>query len=153
MCTDTQEMAYVLRAGETDVPAGLRQALAQGNRWQDSLTDQFERGRDGNRILAAALEAARTLDLNATVYSHPIGFFGHGPGPIIGWWDHQGPTPVRGEWPLHANTAYAIEGNIKVPIPEWDNHILQIKLEQSAVFDGEELLYLAGRQTRWHVVP
>ena len=30
LCTDTQEMGYVLRMGETEVPEGLRRALAQG---------------------------------------------------------------------------------------------------------------------------
>jgi hypothetical protein len=29
---------------------------------------------------------------------------------------------------------------------------VQIKLEQSAVFDGQKVHYLAGRQTQWHVV-
>ena len=67
-------------------------------------------------------------------------------------WDNQGPTPVRGDWTLHPDTAYAIEGNVKVAVPEWDDQWVQIKLEQSAVFDGERVIYLAGRQTRWHLV-
>ena len=51
--TDTQEMGYVLRLGETDVPDGLKKALATGNRWQDLLTGSFATGRTGNEILAA----------------------------------------------------------------------------------------------------
>ncbi len=86
------------------------------------------------------------------VYTHPLGHFGHAPGPTIGMWDNQAPTPVRGDWKLHPSTAYAIEGNVKVRVPEWDDQWVQIKLEQSAVFDGERVLYLAGRQTDWHVV-
>ena len=50
------------------------------------------------------------------------------------------------------STAYAIEGNIKALVPEWNNQLVQIKLEQSAVFDGKKVTYLAGRQTAWHVV-
>jgi len=38
LCTDTQEMGYVLRLDETMPPAGLQAALAEGNRWQDMLT-------------------------------------------------------------------------------------------------------------------
>ena len=34
----------------------------------------------------------------------------------------------------------------------WDDQWVQIKLEQSAVFDGEKVLYLAGRQTIWHLI-
>lgn len=150
--TDTQEMGYVLRIGETDVPAGLKRALATGNRWQDLLTSQFVTGRTGNEILAAARAASEKENIVASIYTHPLGFFGHAAGPTIGMWDNQGPTPVQGEWPLRPNTAYAIEGNVKVAVPEWDGQLVQIKLEQSAVFDGRRVIYLAGRQTQWHVV-
>ena len=152
MCTDTQEMGYVLRLGEEDVPKGLVDALARGNRWQDLLTGSFELGRTGNEILAQTRERSAQEDLLCCVYTHPLGFYGHSAGPTIGMWDNQGPTPVRGDWPLHANTCYAIEGNIKVQLPEWDDEWVQIKLEQDAVFDGRKVRYLGGRQTSWHVV-
>ena len=152
LCTDTQEMGYVLRAGETSVPAGLGRALAIGNRWQDLLTAEFVTGRTGNQVLAAVRRSIEAEGIVGSVYTHPIGFFGHAPGPTIGMWDNQGPTPIRGDWPLHLDTAYAIEGNVKVEIPEWDGQWVQIKLEQSAVFDGRRVIYLAGRQTEWHLV-
>jgi len=152
LCTDTQEMGYVLREGETDVPRGLQKALADGNRWQDILTSHFVTGRAGNEILAKTNAEAKAAGLIPTTYTHPLGFFGHASGPTIGMWDNQGPTPVRGDWKLHPMTGYAIEGNVKVNVPEWDGQWVQIKLEQSAVFDGKAVLYLAGRQTSWHVV-
>jgi Xaa-Pro aminopeptidase len=152
MCTDTQEMGYVLRAGEEDVPQGLKDAMAKGNRWQDLLTTSFIAGRSGNEILAATLKKSASEGLRCSVYTHPLGFFGHAAGPTIGMWDNQGPTPVRGDWPLYANTCYAIEGNIKVQLPEWGNQWIQIKLEQDAWFDGKKVTYIGGRQTRWHVV-
>jgi hypothetical protein len=67
-------------------------------------------------------------------------------------WDNQGPTPVQGDWKLQPGTAYAIEGNVKAPVPEWNDQLVQIKLEQSAYFDGKTVNYLAGRQTAWHVI-
>jgi Xaa-Pro aminopeptidase len=152
VCTDTQEMAYVLRVGEHEVPGFLQDAMAVGNRWQDHLTANFETGRTGNEILAATIADAEADDLVSSTYTHPIGRFGHAPGPTIGMWDDQDGTPVRGDWPLYPNTAYAIEGNVKVPTDGWGGGNVQIKLEQSAVFDGERVLYLAGRQTEWHVV-
>jgi hypothetical protein len=152
LCTDTQEMAYVLRLGEDAAPAGLQALLAAGNRWQDLLTAQFKRGRSGNEILAATRQAAEREGLISSTYSHPIGFFGHAPGPAIGMWDNQGPTPIQGDWPLHPNTAYAIEGNVAGRVAEWNDHRVQVKLEQSALFDGERVIYLAGRQTRWHLI-
>jgi len=152
LCTDTQEMAYVMRAGEYEVPEFLQDALAEGNRWQDLLTAEFVTGRTGNEILASAQDAMSGEPWSFNVYTHPIGFVGHGPGPTIGMWDVPGAIPNTGDWPLHPNTAYAIEGNIAVPTEEWDGQHVQIKLEQSAIYTGEEVIYLAGRQTEWHVV-
>ena len=152
LCTDTQEMGYVMSSGQDDVPLGLQQALAAGNRWQDLLTGEFETGRSGNEILARTLEQCAREAIDCSVYTHPIGLFGHGPGPTIGMWDNQAGTPVRGDWTLHPNTCYAIEGNIKASVPEWDDNQVQIKLEQTACFTGDAVRYTAGRQADWHVV-
>lgn len=152
LCTDTQEMAYVARPGESEAPESLRAALRDGNRWQDLLTGAFATGRTGNEVLARTRAAAEQAGIVSSTYSHALGYFGHAPGPTIGMWDNQGPTAVQGDWPLHPNTAYAIEGYVKRTIPEWNGQWLQVKLEQSALFDGERVVYLAGRQTQWHVV-
>jgi Xaa-Pro aminopeptidase len=152
LCTDTQEMGYVARLGEDGVPDGLQKALAAGNRWQDLLTAEFVAGRSGNEILRRTRAAAERAGLESSTYTHPLGMFGHAPGPTIGMWDNQGDTPVQGDWPLHAGTVYAIEGNVKAAVPEWDGQTVQIKLEQGAAFDGERVIYPAGRQTRWHLL-
>lgn len=152
LCTDTQEMAYVANLGEDTVPKGLVDAMAVGNRWQDLLTNEFVTGRTGNEILFATHKASKKENILSSTYTHPIGFVGHAIGPTIGMWDNQGETPVQGDWKLFPNTAYAIEGNIKTQVPEWDNEWVQIKLEQTALFDGKKVWYLAGRQTQWHFI-
>ncbi|MBQ4880395.1 aminopeptidase P family protein [Pseudoalteromonas luteoviolacea] len=151
-CTDTQEMGYVLKLNETDVPTGLKNAMSVGNRWQDILTDNFKTGLTGNQILADTIKDSQAANIISSTYTHPLGFVGHAPGPTIGMWDNQGPTPIQGDWKLYPNTVYAIEGNIKVQLPEWDNQWIQVKLEQDAVFDGKQVWYLAGRQTKWHLI-
>ena len=151
--TDTQQHAYVLRPGETDAPAGLKDALRIGNRLQDHLTSQFATGRTGNEVLAAALQAARDEGIRPTIYTHPIGHHGHGAGPTIGLWDQQGGVPGRGDYPLHANTAYSIELNAETSIPEWDGQDILIKLEEDAFFDGDTVRYLDGRQTKLYLLP
>ena len=152
MCTDTQEMGYVLKADEETVPPGLKSALASGNRWQDILTNSFQEGRTGNEILAATSKGCAAAGLTCSTYSHPLGFFGHSLGPTIGMWDNQGPTPGNGDWPLHRDTVYAIEGNVTVSLAEWGGQRVQIMLEQDALFDGKGVRYLAGRQTEWHLI-
>ena len=152
LCTDTQEMGYVLRLDETAPPRGLTRAMAIGNEWQDVLTSQFKTGRSGNEILAEAQGLLEDKKIAHAIYTHPLGVFGHAPGPTIGMWDNQGPTPGRGDWLLYPMTGYAIEGRVTVNIPEWNNESVQMKLEQSAIYDGEVVRYLSGRQTHLHVV-
>src|SRR5690606_16096212 len=78
--TDTQHMGYVLREGETAVPAGLREALARSNRLQDIVVAELRPGRTGNEVLAASRARMQAEGLDGTVYSHPIGMHGHGAG-------------------------------------------------------------------------
>ena len=152
LCTDTQEMGYVLKLGESEPPQGLVDAMHTGNRWQDALTAEFVTGRTGNQILAAAQDSLKKLGIQHAIYTHPLGVYGHAPGPTIGMWDNQGPTIGRGDWPLYPMTGYAIEGNVAVRVPEWNNQRVQMKLEQSALFDGNTVHYLADRQKALHVV-
>ena len=60
--TDTQQMAYVLRRGETEPPAGLVRAWERGLELQDILIGAFAEGRTGNEVLRAALDEARSRD-------------------------------------------------------------------------------------------
>lgn len=152
LTTDTQRNAYVLRPGEYDAPQGLKDALAVGNRLQDILTNEFVTGRTGNEILAAALRKAAEEGIKATIYTHPIGYQGHGAGPTIGLWDQQGGVPGNGDYPLYPNTAHSIELNTEVYVPEWNRNIL-IMLEEDAIFDGEKVWYIDGRMEEFYLIP
>jgi len=149
--TDTQQHAYVLKDGETEAPAALVEALAVGNRLQDILTGHFVTGRSGNEILAATLAQAADEGIDATIYTHPIGYHGHGAGPTIGLWDQQGGVPGKGDYPLYPSTAHSIELNAAVEIAGWGERV-RIMLEEDAVFDGEGVRYLDGRQRLFHIV-
>lgn len=150
--TDTQQHAYVLKAGEKDAPEYLKRALAIGNRLQDILTLQFRTGKTGNEMLAAARKQAQAEGIVPSIYTHPIGYHGHGAGPAIGMWDMQQGVPFTGEYPLYPNTAYSIELNATVQIPEW-NKAVRIMLEEDAYFDGSSIWYIDGRQTEFLLIP
>ncbi len=150
--TDTQQMAYVLRRGETAPPSWLEDAMAEGNRLQDLLTSAFKTGRTGNEILRTALAAAEAEGIRGAIYTHPLGFHGHAAGPTIGLWDQQGGVPGAGDYPLYPQTAYAIELYASYAPPSWGGPRLRIKLEEDAFFDGEAVTYLAGRQTAFHLI-
>lgn len=150
--TDIQQHAYVLRPGETDVPAGIKAAFGRGNRLQDILTGQFQTGRSGNAILAAALAQAKREGIAATIYTHPIGSHGHAAGPTIGMWDMQAGVPGSGDYPLYDRTAYSIELNAETRVPEWKKDV-RIMLEEDGYFDRAGFRYISGRQRAVHLIP
>ena len=149
--TDTQQHAYVLMPGESRAPDFLVKALGVGNRLQDILTDQFKTGRTGNEMLLSALKQAKEEGIKPQIYTHPIGYYGHGSGPTIGMWDKQEGVPVNGDYPLFPNTAYSIELNAKVHIKEWDKEVA-IMLEEDALFDGKTCDYIDPRQTEMIII-
>ena len=144
--TDTQQHAYVLKAGEKQAPMFLQKALASGNKLQDLFTEQFMQGRTGNDVLKRALKSAISHDLKPTIYTHPLGFHGHAAGTTLGMWDSQNGVTGSGDYPLHLNTAYAIELNNAIYIEPWKKEI-RIMLEEDAIFDQSGVWYLNGRQT------
>ncbi len=149
--TDTQHLAYVLKPGETDAPAGLRAGLAAANRVQDALTSSFRTGLTGNDMLVAARGKALAQGLSPSIYSHPIGFHGHAAGSAIGFWDDQQPSD-RGTHRLRPNTAWSIELSQTQAVPEWGGQMVQFRLEEDAFFDGKAVRYLDGRQKTFHLI-
>lgn len=152
LCTDQQQQAYVLPAGEQEAPAGLRAALAAANQLQDLLLAEMQPGRTGNEVLAAALAQARAAGLNPSIYSHPLGYHGHAAGPTIGLWDQQNGVAGGGDYPLYDETVYSIELNVRCPVPEWAEQEVRIALEEDAVLSGAQMRWLASRQTELHLV-
>ncbi len=153
LATDQQQHAYVLKAGETDAPAGIRAALQEGNRLQDILMDDMRVGRSGNEVLRRALKRAEAEGIRAQIYTHPLGYHGHAAGPLIGLWDRQDSVPGAGEYHLFDDTVYSIELNIVKSVPEWAGRDARIMLEEDAALSGGEMRWLAGRQTALHIIP
>ena len=149
--TDQQQHAYVLKPGERDAPASLKNALKAGNQLQDILTNNFKVGRTGNAILSMSRQQAIEQGIKPAIYTHPLGFHGHAAGPTIGMWDAQEGVPIKGDYPMFAQTAYSIELNAASFIDDWNKEI-RIMLEEDAFFDGEKVTYLDGRQTEFHLI-
>lgn len=149
--SDIQEHAYVLKPTETDAPAYLKDGLKTANRLQDILTSNFKENRTGNEILKASLDQAKAENIVASIYTHPIGYYGHASGPTIGMWDMQNGVPGSGDYPMYKNTCYSIELNASVFIKEWNKNV-RFMLEQNGHFDGKNFYYIDGRQTNLHLV-
>ena len=152
LATDQQQHAYVLRAGESDAPQGLRDALAAGNRLQDIHLEEMRVGRSGNEVLPAALERAKSEGIRPQIYTHPLGYHGHAAGPLVGLWDQQDGVPGIGDYPLFDDTVYSIELNVAHSVPEWDGQDARIMLEEDAVLTGGAMRWLDGRQESFYLI-
>ena len=120
--------------------------MNQGNRVQDIFTSNFKFAATGNEILKKSLEQGRAEGLRPSIYTHPLGTYGHSAGTTLGMWDSQGGVPFSGDYPLQHNTAYAIELNTTVFIQEWEKDI-RIMLEVPGFFGEDGFRYIKGRQT------
>ena len=153
LATDTQHMAYVLKPGEKDAPAGIQAALVNTNRMQDILLAEMKPGRTGNEVLASAIAAMKAAKINGTFYTHPIGDHGHGAGPLIGLWDRQEGVPGRGDVKLIPNMWHSIELGARTRIPEWGGQELFVGQEEDAVMDGDgKMNWVLRRQTKYHLI-
>lgn len=150
--TDTQHNAYVLRAGETDAPEGLKEGLRRANRLQDLTMMHAPIGATGNEALAGALAQASAEGIEATIYCHAIGYHGHGAGPPIGMSDYQDGVPVRGDYHFRANTWHSIELNARYDVPEWDGQSVRFALEEDAALLDGGWDWVDGRQTEFFLI-
>ena len=149
--SDCQQMAYVLNDDEVDVPLYLKKAFKDANLLQDILTSNFIVGDSGNEILLNSLSKAKEMGLRPSIYTHPLGSYGHSSGPTIGMWDAQNGVEGTGDYPLNYNTVYAIELNNTSFIKEW-NRDIRIMLEEAGFFGIDGHKYVNGRQKNIKII-
>jgi len=153
LSTDTQHMGYVLRVGETDVPAGLKKALENSNKLQDIVMSEIRPGRSGNEILKASRDAMKAAGIDGTVYTHPIGMHGHGAGPLIGLWDYQDGVPGRGDARVIPSMWFSIELQATSPVAEWNGQAVRSAQEEDAIVGADgKIRWASQRQTKFWVV-
>jgi Xaa-Pro aminopeptidase len=148
LATDVQRNVYILKTGESDAPTGLSDSLRDANRLQDILGSEMIVGYTGNEVLKRTRDKAIAEGIFPSIYTHPLGTHGHAAGTTIGLWDKQEGVPGTGDYPLHADTCYAIELNAKKIVPEWDDKEVRMSLEEDAVLTKDGLNWLNNRQTQ-----
>ena len=152
LATDQQHMAYVLKLGETDAPQGLKNLLRKGNRLQEILLGEMKEGRKGNEILVSALQKGKAEGIDGTIYAHPIGFYGHGSGMMLGMTEKQSFVPGTGEHPLFPDTSYSIELSVADLVPDWGNTRVSMGLEDEALFTREGARWADGYPTQLYLI-
>ena len=151
--TDTQHNAYVLRRGETDAPAGLKEGLKAANRLQDLTMEFAKAGGTGNQALAAARAQAIKEGLVPSIYCHPVGYHGHAAGTTDRHDGLSGRRPGAGRLSvLRPNTWHSIELNVTHPVKEWDNMPVRFALEEDAGLFDSGWSWIDGRQTQFYLI-
>ena len=151
--TDMRRIAYVLRDGETEPPAGVRLAFERGRQVRDIMKATIKpapTARDAVERTWDAIEAAgfNRIEFNqptddpevtdVVLGPHSVGNWGHGIGPSLAFFN-----PTRMTYELRPSTLISIELFAYTANPEWGNAKIRIPLEDDAVVTerGVEWLY------------
>lgn len=152
--TDIKRHAYVLKEGETHLPASIQQAFDNGRRVRDILKANIRAGRTAGETLDLLIERINdagftymesfnqaTSDpdkIDVIIGCHSVGNLGHGIGPSIAWFN-----PERLTYTIHPTNLFSIELFAYTAIPEWGGKKLRIPLEDDAIVTerGVEWLY------------
>lgn len=153
MYTDMKRMAYVLKEGETEVPASIQNAFDEAVKVRTIIQKTIKAGvtaKQAEEAIYVALTKEgynrmkgfnQYTDLDKTdviVGCHSVGNWGHGIGPSIAYWN-----PVRLDYTLKPSNLLSIEFFAYTKIPEWGGAKLRIPLEDDALLTnrGIEWIY------------
>lgn len=148
LSTDWQKHGYVLKPGETDAPAGLKAALKNTNRLQDAMFEIARAGMTGAEVYEKTMAEMKRQNVEAMIYSHPIGTHGHGLGPSI---DFRG-TIGGGGNKIIPGSYMSIELNTSTLVPEWNNQKVTIMAEDDAVMTDLGYQFIRPRQTEFYLI-
>ena len=109
-------------------------------------------GRKGNEILVSALQKGKAEGIEGMIYAHPIGFYGHGSGLMLGMTEKQSFVPGTGEHPLFLNTSYSIELSVAGPVAEWGNARVNMGLEDEAMYTKDGARWADGYPTQLYLI-
>jgi Xaa-Pro dipeptidase len=150
--TDWQKMAYVLRDSEKDVPAGMKRALANTNSPQDSVCKNSKPGKAAGDVYNDVMAEMKEKGIEAKVYSHPLGFQGHGLGASIDYRSAQRAEAMPTSKKLREGSYISIELNALTAVPEWDGQKVFVMEEDPAYLTPEGWKFFVPRQTQWYLV-
>ncbi|HYG82925.1 MAG TPA: M24 family metallopeptidase [Pyrinomonadaceae bacterium] len=150
LSTDWQKMAYVLRPGERDAPAGLKRAMANTNRLQDALFKYIKAGAFGHEVYDATMSEMKREGIEAMIYSHSVGNQGHALGASI---DFRRPASGAPAEPAFREGSYtSIELNTSTPVAEWDGQKVTIMMEDDAYLTPQGMQWFRPRQTEFYLI-
>jgi Xaa-Pro aminopeptidase len=146
LVTDQQKMAYVLRPGESEAPAGLRHLFAQSVRQGEIIAETIAPGVLGFEIRERAHAQGVAEGIDNSTYPHVQGNWVHGVGAwgSPDWPERYGIHPRQ---PARASEFWSIEYSVSGAVPEWDGQQVRMAREEDAWLDAQGgVRFLTGPQ-------
>jgi Xaa-Pro aminopeptidase len=151
--TDMKRIAYVLRDGETQAPAGLQNAFDRAKQVRDVMKASIKPAPTAQIALDATWSAIERAGFNRVDFNQPtadptitdvvigphsVGNWGHGFGPSLAFFN-----PTRRTYKLRPGTLISVELFAYTANPDWGNAKVRIPLEDDALVTerGVEWLY------------
>ncbi len=156
--TDMKRIAYVLKDGETEAPAGIRNAFDQGLKVREVVRRSIRPGRTAQANSDAIHDALRqagfaimeefnkptgTQKTEVIIGCHSVGNLGHGIGPSIAFFN-----PLRLTFEVRAGNLLSIEFFAYTAAPEWGGKKVRIPLEDDAVVTERGVEWLSPANQR-----
>jgi Xaa-Pro aminopeptidase len=151
LSSDWQKMAYVLKPGEADAPAGLQRALANTNALQDALARLSLPGKPAGKVYEETMAEMKAKGIAAMIYSHPLGNQGHALGAAIDFRsakrDEKEPEKL-----LRKGSYLAMELNTQTEVPEWGGQKVTMMAEDPVHLTDEGWKFFRPRQEKLYLI-
>nr|MBA2737824.1 Xaa-Pro aminopeptidase [Pyrinomonadaceae bacterium] len=105
-------------------------------------------GMTGAEVYEKSMAQMKAENVEAMIYSHPIGTHGHGLGASIDFRRAIGGNEDR----LRLGSYTSVELNTSSLMPEWNNQKLTIMAEDDAVMTEKGFEFIRPRQTKFYLI-
>jgi Xaa-Pro aminopeptidase len=102
----------------------------------------------GAEIYTATMEEMKKQNIQAMIYSHPLGTHGHGLGASIDFRRSIGGAEER----MRLGSYTSIELNTATKVPEWNNQSVTIMAEDDAFMTEKGYEFFRPRQTEFYLI-
>jgi Xaa-Pro aminopeptidase len=114
---------------------------------QDALFNAARAGMSGPEVYTATMAEMKKQNIQAMIYSHPLGANGHGLGAAIDF-----RRASSDEEKLRLGSYTSIELNTATKVPEWNNQPVFIMAEDDAFMTEKGYELFRPRQTEFYLV-
>jgi Xaa-Pro aminopeptidase len=117
---------------------------------QEELMTDSRPGKLAGEVYNEIMAAMTKRGIEAKVYSHPIGFQGHGLGAAL---DYRAAQQGASEGKrLRKGSYLSIELNSVTPVPEWGGQKVFVMMEDDAYLTDEGFKTFLPRQTSFYLI-